>query len=715
MSDSVQSVMKQKIPIAETAVSQLSGTSLRRARLAWVGLAFFAAVILVMALPGYALKLNGQLNHVSPASQTTAVMLFGVLSGLVSLASALLSFGLSWMFFRRQFAEPIVAALSFYLLTFAIVMAGPLEVWSYYWLDGALPTETIQGVLLTTPTIALFFLFPNGRFVPTWTRWVLLITIPWNVLLFILPGFDGASLSLLGPLSLGLLAIGYFSILSVGLYAQIYRYRHISSPLERQQTRWVVFGFAIWLGYMILSTWPYVYITNLPPGNPTPWWVPASEFGWFLSLNIVPVTLSIAVTRYRLWDIRVVINRTLVYGLLMTCAATIYVVVVGAVSSLIQAQGNWLVALLATGLVAVLFQPLREWLQRWVNRLIYGQRDEPFEVLTRLGQQLAGTLSPEMVYPTIVETVAQTLKLPYVAIAVREGEGFKTAVSFGKPTLNLVMYPLMYQQDIVGQLQVAQRAPNESFTQADERLLLSISRQAGTAVHVVQLTADLQRSRQRLVTTREEERRRLRRDLHDGLGPTLAAHMLKLGSIRALLTHDSASADSLLDQLETDIEDTLTEVRRLVYNLRPPALDQLGLIGAIGAYAAECERLEAIQGNQGVAITIDAPKKLPALPAAVEVAAYYISREGLTNVLRHAQATRCTITLALVENQMQSGNGRLQLSIHDNGSGLPAALQAGVGLSSMRERVEEVGGVFKMETAVGHGLQIVAEMPLLAV
>jgi signal transduction histidine kinase len=208
----------------------------------------------------------------------------------------------------------------------------------------------------------------------------------------------------------------------------------------------------------------------------------------------------------------------------------------------------------------------------------------------------------------------------------------------------------------------------------------------------------LQRARQQIVSSREEERRRLRRDLHDGLGPSLAATLLKIGSARALLANRPETTDQLLAEMENDIEMTLADVRRIVYDLRPPALDQFGLVGALRAYAETCE-------GSTLTVRLDVPEPLPPLPAAVEVAAYHIGREGLTNVVRHAGARRCTLRL-WVEN------GRLQLSLHDNGQGFASNTRAGVGLAAMRERAAELGGTCTIVAKEGKGAEITAVLPL---
>lgn len=332
-----------------------------------------------------------------------------------------------------------------------------------------------------------------------------------------------------------------------------------------------------------------------------------------------------------------------------------------------------LIPLLATGLAAVLFQPLRQRLQGAVNRMMYGARDEPVAVLTQLGAQLERTGSAETALARIVETVALTLKLSYTAVTLPDQT--TPIASFGIPTAHVRPFPLTYQGQLAGHMLVAGRPPDGELTPKDVQLLDKIALQAGVVVHNVHLTAELRRSWQKLITTREEERRRLRRDLHDGLGPTLASHMLKIGSARALLRRDPATAERLLGELESDIENTLAEVRRLVYNLRPPALDQWGLAGAIRAYAAECENGTMRDNHQKLTIKMDVPETLPPLPAAVEVAAYHIAREGLTNVVRHAQARHCMLRLWVDGGE----NGRLHLTIHDDGQGLSEGSRAGVG------------------------------------
>jgi signal transduction histidine kinase len=265
----------------------------------------------------------------------------------------------------------------------------------------------------------------------------------------------------------------------------------------------------------------------------------------------------------------------------------------------------------------------------------------------------------------------------------------------------------VYQHETVGQLLLAPRAPGETFSPADRRLLDDLAREAGVAVYAVRLTtdlqrsaADLQRSRERLVTTREEERRRLRRDLHDGLGPTLASLAQRLNTARVLIPRDSDAAIALLGDLETQVKTMIAEIRQLVYALRPPALDELGLVSALREHA------EHYNESNGLYISMEAPEHLAPLPAAVEVAAYRIVLEALTNVARHAHARTCHIHLELREAQ------ELYLEVTDDGNGLPNDHHAGVGLTSMRERALELGGECRIEPGPTHGIRVVARLPL---
>jgi signal transduction histidine kinase len=334
---------------------------------------------------------------------------------------------------------------------------------------------------------------------------------------------------------------------------------------------------------------------------------------------------------------------------------------------------------------------------------MYGERDDPYAVVSRLGERLEATLAPEAVLPTIVQSVKEALKLPYAAIALTENGAAtpRVTASAGEPVEKPLHLPLTYQGEPVGELLLGPRAPGETFGPADRRLLEGLARQAGVAAHAVRLTTDLQRSRERLVAAREEERRRLRRDLHDGLGAQLAALNVQAGTLRRLMGSDPAAADELVVELREELRSAIADIRRLVYDLRPPALDDLGLVAALHQLA---ERYGA-EGEQ-LRVSVEAPEDLPNLPAAVEVAVYRIAQEALTNVVRHAQAEECIVRLAVKEDVVA-------LEIVDDGVGIPAERGTGVGLSSMRERASELGGICVVESAQKGGTQVLVRLPRL--
>jgi signal transduction histidine kinase len=332
-----------------------------------------------------------------------------------------------------------------------------------------------------------------------------------------------------------------------------------------------------------------------------------------------------------------------------------------------------------------------------INRLLYGERDEPYAVLSRLGQQLATTLPAEAVLPTIVETVARTFKTPYVALSVKQQEAFSVVASSGVPQDEVLRLPLRHHAETVGELLLAPRAPGEPFTAADDRLLHDLASQAGAAVYAAHLTADLQRSRERLVTLREEERRRLRRDFHDGMGPLLASLTMKLDVARALLHEQPAEAEALLIDLKAQTQQAIVEIRRLVYALRPPSLDELGLMSALREHASHYQ-------HTGLQISVEATEPLPALSAALEVALYRIAEEALTNVVRHAGASTCTI-------RIRSTDG-VCLEVCDDGRGLSEGYRGGMGLTSMRERAAELGGTCEIHPGTASGARVYACFPM---
>ena len=614
----------------------------------------------------------------------------------IDLIVAVISFAVGVLVFWRRSDERIALFVALALVTFgsqpfignldAVISAYPALWWS-------LALVTFLGNIFP---VLFFYLFPDGRFVPRWTWVPATLLVVLGLCFHFLPD-SSLSRWLASPPGLVLSV----SFVATAVFSQLYRYLRVSGPVQRQQTKWVVFGATIAMvvsqGVTIafqLQDRTHVILTLI------------AYTVVYLSLLLIPFSIGVAILRYNLWDIDLVINRTFVYGALTASVVLLYVLVVGGLGALLQVQGSLIVSLVATGLAAVMFAPLRDRLQRGVNRLMYGDRDDPYAVLSRLGRRLESTLAQNAVLPAVAGTVKETLRLPYVAIQLRQEDGFETAAAAGDPVDQPLDVPLVYAGETVGRLILGPRAGDETFGPADRRLLEDLTHQIGVAAHAVRLTdeavrlsADLQRSRERLVTAREEERRRLRRDLHDGLGPQLAGLTMTAEAARDLVSTDPERAERLLNDLVERAQAAVSDVRHLVYALRPPALDALGLLGALRAHADH-------HNDGGLRVSVEAPDQLPPLPAAVEVAAYRIVLEAITNAERHSAARACIVRVALDE-----ATAALHVEVADDGRGIGENRGTGVGLSSMRERAAELGGWCTVEAPASGGTLVRAYLP----
>jgi len=471
------------------------------------------------------------------------------------------------------------------------------------------------------------------------------------------------------------------------------------STEDRRVLRWVGLTGA----FSAVSTLAVGFIPEIVLGRSLLPWSVVVLFGL-----PIPIAIAAAVLRDHAFDIEVVVDRSLVYGGLSLAILAIYTTTATALGAVFRQEDGFAASLLATGAAALLALTIRDGLQRWVSRLVYGDRDDPYRALARLGQRLDSTLEPELIPTIIVDSVAEALRLPYVALEIGSAGALEVAAVHGRAVTTPVRLPLVHGTDVVGQLLLAHRSPDEVFSSAEQGLLDDLARSAGAAVHATQLTLDVLRSRERLVTAREEERRRLRRDLHDGLGPALAGMAMRAEAAAELFDVDRASARMQLDELRTEARAALHDIRRLVNDLRPPALDELGLIGAIRQHAS---RLSVPPPNNGLShvrsaleVDVQAPDGLPTLPAAVEVAAYRIAIEALTNAARHADARQCAVRLL---------SGRdLTIEVRDDGRGMPTGARSGVGLTSMRERAAELGGSIVVEPNPDGGTRVWARLPL---
>jgi signal transduction histidine kinase len=527
------------------------------------------------------------------------------------------------------------------------------------------------GYLLMVTLVLL--LFPNGR-LPS-PRWRPVVWVVWASITVMALGAAtslpslGSRVSMAGGEGEEIAALVGGAAFFVGvacapicLASLVVRWRR-SGGLERRQLKTFLFGAVLGVGALLTSATlgGSVASTILGP----------------VAVVAVPAAIGVGVVRHHLFDIELVINRALVYTALTGLVVGGYVGSVTAAQWVFDRSGM-LPSVLAAGVVAAAFQPARGILQRRVNRLLYGTRDDPYEVVRELGHQLTAAATPAEVIATLVDSIARALRVPHVRIE-SAGVAGRVLADAGAPVEGGERFRLVAHGETVGWLVIAPRSGTSELAVTDRRLLTDLAHHVAVAVHAALLAEDVQRSRERLRIALEDERRRIRRDVHDGLGPTLATVVMGLERLR---NADPGGGDAgLVAELKSQTQEAITGMRALIDGLRPSPLDDVGLLDAIRLHA---DRLSEPVTGRPLDVTLEAPDALPDLPAAVEVAAYRIVLEALTNVARHARASRCTVRIDLADD--------LRLEVVDDGVGLPAAYTAGVGLRSMRERASELGG-----------------------
>jgi signal transduction histidine kinase len=421
-----------------------------------------------------------------------------------------------------------------------------------------------------------------------------------------------------------------------------------------------------------------------------------------LALVLVPLVLACwvaALVRYRVVELDATLRRTL----LQLVLASLFAVVFLAVASVVHlATGTSVRSMVTGGIVALALLPAALLSRRAASRLMYGDRAFPYRVVSEL-RHLEPGISPQQVLDEVLSTLSRRLHLAYARIESTGSTGSEFAVERGERRGQPTTVDLEVGGALVGRLEMEVDSMREPFGPRDRRLLEDVGTQVGALVQALAAGRELQRSRERLVAAREEERRRLRRDLHDGLGPSLATTLMRLEVARDLVDRDPVAARGLVGQLVDQTEADIVEVRRLVDGLRPPALDQLGLVSAL--------RQRADHHNHAVALGSGAPRwtvvadDIGALPAAVEVAAYRIVVEAVNNAVRHSGATEVTVRLQLRPDA-------LELVVRDDGAGLTDVRGTGVGLGSMRDRATEVGGSCTVSSPPEGGTEVAARLPL---
>lgn len=470
----------------------------------------------------------------------------------------------------------------------------------------------------------------------------------------------------------------------VSMASVVVRYRR-AAGLERDRMRWLLWSVVVMAAVIGLSAFTDVGALR--------------DLTIFVIASLPAVSMTIGIVRPGLVPVRDLLSTTVVLAVLSGVLVAVDLVAVMLFDRLL---GDTLeerqVVVLVLVLTVLLYGPLRLRLAAVVRRLVFGERDRPYDVVAGLATALEQADEGPEQLAVVADAVASAFGVGYVRVEVDRPSGERLAATHGSAPGEVRALPITYRGHEVGRVLLPARGLRTRLSRRDEQLLADLVRQAATAARTSRLADELQDSRERLVVAREEERRRIRRDLHDGLGPSLSGVVYQLESARLLVDKDPEAAKQTIGGLSGHVQDVVADVRRLVHDLRPPALDDRGLVGAL------TQQAERITGSGGPQVTVEAAE-LGALPAAVEVAAYRIAGEALTNVARHARARRATVRL-------QRDDRDLLVEVADDGTGIAAEAQAGVGLVSLRERAAELGGRSEVTCPATGGTVVRAWLPL---
>ena len=494
-----------------------------------------------------------------------------------------------------------------------------------------------------------------------------------------------------------------------GLVWRLWRARGV----ERQQLKWLTFTLAAIV--LCVITWS---VLGGPPSYSSPsLTITTVAFVTMFGLVAfgIPTATLIAITRYRLYDIDLVINKTVVYGFLAIVITAVYAVIVVYIGALVGGPGRFGLSLLATALIAIAFQPLRDRAQRVANRLVYGKRSTPYEALSQLNEQIAGTYGGEEILERMTRILAEATGAERAELWVRRGQEIVRTSSWPVvPSASLPMnngrlpeiaadkvLPVTHKGQLLGALAIVKKR-GESLSPLEEKLLADLASQAGLVLENAGLNRellarleDLQASRQRLVTAQDEERRRIERNIHDGAQQQLVALSVRLGLLERIFVKDPQKAMTMAADLRADAVEAVETLRELAHGIYPPLLASDGLATA----------LQQQVRRSPIPVDVEVGD-LPRQPKEVEAAIYFCCLEALQNIAKHAAATTASIRL-------WSDDGRFQFEVQDNGHGFDPAVAGGSsGLQNMRDRLQALGGRLEVRSRPGEGTCVSGSTPL---
>jgi signal transduction histidine kinase len=567
---------------------------------------------------------------------------------------------------------------------------------------------------IALPMTFLLLLFPHGRLPsPRWRpfAWLAGTFLAFVAVVFALDPGRFVGLPVSNPIGVAALEeladfldgegfVLFLAFMLVSLSSLVVRFRRAGGT-ERQQIKWFASA-----GVLAVALFVAQAIADA---------VGASGFLWVVTISAaylaLPVGIGIAILRHRLYDIDLVINRTVLFALLVAFITAVYVAIVVGIGTLVGTRSNLLLSILATALIALVFQPVRERARHFANRLVYGKRATPYEVLSEFSQGLGGAYSTEDILPRLSAMVGEATGARRVRLWLRVGSQLRPVAAWpaGEAEGSVLAlqgdqlpdfpgearaFPVLHQGELLGALTVSMPA-REALGQTQERLLENLGAQAGLVLRNARLIEELRASRQRLVTAQDQERRRLERNIHDGAQQQLVALAVKLRLARTVAGRDPDRADELLGQLQTETQETLEDLRDLARGIYPPLLADQGLAAALEAQSRKVPFPVEVQ-RDGVG----------RYPAEAEATAYFCVLEALQNASKYAEAAGAVISL-------REEDGSLVFSVSDDGRGFDLQTTArGAGLQNMADRLEALGGRLQVDSSPGSGTMVTGRIPV---
>ncbi|MEA2647169.1 MAG: hypothetical protein QOE92_2252 [Chloroflexota bacterium] len=653
---------------------------------------------------------------------TLLVMLFPTVGALI--ARTLPRNAVGWIFIASGICLILNNFLPLYAVRGALVAPGTLPgvevaAWAGSWI-------WIPGVELLIAFMPL--LFPNGRANGRLWGWFVRLAVAVLVLQIVVaaiasipsPGarIDGSGTFELASGGLGPAIFSLATIpgvlLAVGAVISLVQRLRGSTGPARQQMKWFAFAGAVATAGFATST-----VTTAIDGTSGPLYDLGATI-FVTSAVAIPVAAGIAILRYRLYDIDVVINRAVVYGALAVIISLVYVGVVAGVGALVHGSdsSNLVLSLGATAIVALAFQPARARLQRLANRLVYGQRADPYAVLSGFSQSMAETYAGEDVLDRMARLLAQGTTAVAAEVWLRVGDDLRPAAAWPRPASDAVAVPVdgdrlpslsgrpitiavRQQGELLGALTVSKKAGDE-LAPMEQKLLDDLALQAGLLLRNAGLTEELKQrleelraSRQRLVAAQDAASRRIERNLHDGAQQHIVALKIKLGLLEGLVGKDPEKAHQLAGELKDDADATLQELRDLARGIYPPLLADRGLSAALEAQAGKA--------SLPVTVEVDGTGRYP---QDIEAAVYFCCLEALQNTAKYGAADHATIAIAEVD-------GSLRFKVMDDGRGFDSAtVPMGSGLQNMADRLDALGGEIVVVSAPGQGTEVRGSIPV---